>query len=145
MIIKSPESPEEWTKYFDIRWQVLRAPWQQPRGSEKDEIEFHDTTFHAMAIYNNNEIIGVARLHLLENNEAQIRFMAIDKNFQGKGTGKILIDYLEKIAKINNVNKILLQARENALVFYEKQNYRIKEKTFIMYNQIQHYLMEKHL
>ncbi len=145
MIIKSPESTDEWANYFHLRWQVLRAPWNQPQGSEKDDIEFLNTSFHAMALNNNSEIIGVARIHLLDSNVAQIRYMAVSDAWQGKGVGIELINYLEHIAKTKDIKKIILQARENALPFYHKQNYKVKEKTFIMYSKIQHFLMEKEI
>jgi N-acetylglutamate synthase-like GNAT family acetyltransferase len=145
MIIKSPESTDEWANYFHLRWQVLRAPWEQPEGSEKDDIEFLNTSFHAMALDINSDVIGVARIHLLDDQVAQIRYMAVSYAWQGKGVGLGLINYLELIAQSKGVKKIILQARENALAFYLKQNYKSKEKTFMMYNQIQHYLMEKEL
>jgi N-acetylglutamate synthase-like GNAT family acetyltransferase len=145
MIIKAPESTDEWNKYFHLRWQVLRAPWSQPLGSERDESDFLNTSFHAIALINDHEVIGVSRIHLLENNMAQIRYMAISENYQGQGVGASLIDYLENIANKHGVTKIILQAREGALNFYLKEGYSIKEKTFLMYHQIQHFLMEKEI
>jgi N-acetylglutamate synthase-like GNAT family acetyltransferase len=145
MILKSPESDAEWEAYFQLRWRILRAPWQQIRGTEKDEAEYHNNTFHAMALDNQGNILGVARLHFLTQNIAQIRYMAVAENAQRLGLGSKLIEYLENIAKAKNATKIILQARENALSFYEKQNYVVVEKSFLMYNQIQHFLMEKEI
>ena len=34
-----PVSPDQWQAYYQLRWQVLRAPWQQTPGSEQDELE----------------------------------------------------------------------------------------------------------
>jgi N-acetylglutamate synthase-like GNAT family acetyltransferase len=143
MNIKSPASQEDWVNYFQLRWQVLRAPWQQPIGSEKDDLEFNDTTFHAMAISENNEILGVARLHLLPQNIAQVRYMAVSDITQGMGVGSQLLKYLENIAKSNEVKKVFLQSRENAVEFYKKHDYVVVQRSFLMYDQIQHYLMEK--
>jgi N-acetylglutamate synthase-like GNAT family acetyltransferase len=145
MNIKSPASQEEWANYFQLRWQVLRAPWQQPIGSEKDDLEFNDTTFHAMAISENNEILGVARLHLLPKNTAQVRYMAVSDISQGMGVGSQLLNYLEHIAKTKQTSKLFLQSRESAVNFYKKHNYILIQKTFLMYDQIQHYLMEKEI
>ncbi|MEJ2362384.1 MAG: thioesterase, partial [Gammaproteobacteria bacterium] len=36
---KSPQTKQEWQAYFDLRWRILRAPWQQARGSERDDLE----------------------------------------------------------------------------------------------------------
>jgi ribosomal protein S18 acetylase RimI-like enzyme len=145
MEVRSPLTMQEWDHYFNLRWQILRAPWNQAKGTEKDEIEHEKNTFHAMALNIDNQILGVARLHLLTENKAQIRYMAVSKQSQGLGIGKLLINYLEAIAKSQNVNQIVLQSRENAVDFYIKHNYKIIQKSFIMYNEIQHYLMEKSL
>jgi len=34
-----PETAVDRERYFDLRWRVLREPWQQPRGSERDDRE----------------------------------------------------------------------------------------------------------
>ena len=45
----APISGADWIKYFDLRWRVLRAPWDQPRGSERDDRE--DTSIHLDDFY----------------------------------------------------------------------------------------------
>lgn len=143
--VRTPVNTEEWEGYFNLRWQVLRAPWHKPRGSEQDLDEFHENTFHAMAVENRTKIVGVARLHLLPEHRAQIRYMAVLEGMQGKGIGSELIGYLEKTAKLKKVQTIILQARANAVNFYSKHQFKVVEKTFLMYDEIQHYLMEKHI
>jgi hypothetical protein len=33
--IRPPKTKSEWENYYDLRFRVLREPWQQPRGFEK--------------------------------------------------------------------------------------------------------------
>jgi hypothetical protein len=33
LILQSPKSPDEWDAYFDLRWRILRQPWDQARWS----------------------------------------------------------------------------------------------------------------
>ena len=40
---------------------------------------------------------------------------------------------------------MVLDAREPATGFYEKLGYRITEKTYLLFNEIQHYRMIKNL
>jgi len=143
MTVKSPETAAEWENYFQLRWKILREPWGQAVGSEKDELEFSATSFHALATNINGHEMGVARIQLLTDEKAQIRYMAVNNSEQGKGIGSSLITYLEIIAKANNVKMIILQARENAIPFYLTHNYIIKAKSFLLYGQVQHFLMEK--
>ena len=35
IIIAHPESQEELNQYYQLRHEILRAPWNQPPGSEK--------------------------------------------------------------------------------------------------------------
>ena len=141
--IKQPVTNEEFKQYFHFRWELLRAPWYEPEGSEKDEIE--DECFHVMICDERNQCIGVGRLQFNTSTEAQIRYMAVAKKLERQGLGRIIIDALEKQAKEKNITSIILDAREPAVGFYEKLGYVKKEKTYLLFNSIQHYSMEKRL
>jgi len=141
--IRSPKTKEEWDKYYQLRWEILRKPWNQPLGSEKDSIE--DTSFHFMAINEKNEVLGVCRLQKNSETEGQIRFMAVAEKAQGKGIGKLLVKAAEDKSKELGIKTITLQARENAVAFYKSCNYTVIKKTFLLFNSIQHYLMSKNL
>jgi len=143
MYLKAPESPADFEKYYQLRWEVLRAPWQQPRGSEKAADDASAT--HALLLNEKEEAIGVCRLHLQTPAEAQIRFMAIRPDYQGQGLGQKLLQYLEEKARAAGARFITLQARENAVRFYEKCNYTVLEKTHLLFGSIQHYKMQKEL
>ena len=61
MQIVNPQTLQDWQLYYDLRWRLLRAPWQQPKGSEKDEWE--QNGYHVMAKSDDGEIVGVGRIH----------------------------------------------------------------------------------
>ena len=42
-----------------------------------------------------------------------------------------------------NLQQIELQARENAVEFYKNSGFTVKEKSFVLWDIIQHYLMVK--
>ena len=68
--LRSPEGPDEFDQYYDLRWRILRAPWQQPRGSEQDEWE--DEAVH-VAAFISGKLVGTGRLHRTADDRAQIR------------------------------------------------------------------------
>jgi GNAT superfamily N-acetyltransferase len=140
-MIRRPNSPEEWDSYFNLRYEVLRAPWNQPRGSERNE---GDASAEHFAFFENEQIIGVGRLDFTENLGSQIRFMAVDDRYQGKGIGRLLMEHMEEIAQNKGCKETILHAREIALPFYEKLGYRSIEKSHLLFGEIQHYLMNKH-
>jgi N-acetylglutamate synthase-like GNAT family acetyltransferase len=143
MIEIRPPFPNEMENYFHLRWKILRAPWDQPEGSERDQLE--NESYQLAAVKNESEIVACGRLQLNNSLEAQIRFMAVDTSQQGRGVGKLMIAGLEAEAKRRGASKVILQARENAVAFYQSCGYKVKEKTFLLFNSIQHYLMEKEL
>jgi ribosomal protein S18 acetylase RimI-like enzyme len=145
IILKSPKTPEEFSAYYKLRWEILRKPWNQPKGSEKDDKE--KEAYHIMAFQDNAlKPLGVGRVHMNNKEEAQIRYMAIKKEYERRGIGRKILNELENQAKEKwKAKRIILNARENALGFYEKFDYKIVKKAHILFGKIPHYKMEKNL
>lgn len=140
MIIKSPITQDEWESYYRLRFTILRAPWNQPLGSEvlADEME----AIHAVVV-ENDQIIGVARMHQSGENQGQVRCVAVAAEAQGKGVGKAIMLYLEEKAKEMGMQEIVLEARENAVPFYKSMGYVIEKESYLLFGEIQHYRMKK--
>ena len=99
IIFRSPKSDTDFERYYELRWRILRKPWNQPRGSEVNE---HDReAFHILA-EKNDKVIGVGCIHELENGIGRIRFMAVDDDFQKQGIGYMIVKLLEENAKSKN-------------------------------------------
>lgn len=140
MEIRTPNSDLEWQSYYQLRFEVLRKPWGQLEGSEKDHLEAHANHF---ACFDGDSIVGVGRLDALENHGFQIRFMAVDPNHQGKGIGSDLMVAMEKAAWNGGGEVIYLHAREVALDFYRNLGYRYLEVSHLLFGSIQHHKMKK--
>lgn len=138
-----PQSQEEFNSYFKLRYEVLRKPWGANEGSEKDNEE--NLSEHALIWDNKRGAIAVCRLQKIDDQLAQIRFMAVHPEFQGKGLGKLILQYMEEKAKEMGMLKIVLQARENAVPFYNASGYLLVKKTHVLFDKIQHYQMVKNL
>ena len=141
--LRSPETPEEFRNYFHLRWLVLREPWKQPAGTEQDDREIE--SFHLAVFSDDQKVLACGRLQLNSPQEGQIRFMAVHPDHQHQGLGKLIMQGLEKEAKQRGATEMILQARENAIEFYKSCGYQIKAKTFLLFDSVQHYLMEKEL
>jgi len=144
LIVRCPENEEEWEAYYQLRFDVLRKPWNQPEGSEKSDDEIQ--AIHG-AVFFQNKIIAVGRIHANSNDELQVRFMAVHPNFQGQGAGSMVLKYLEEKGNqtFPQAKAIVLQARENAVAFYERNGFHVVKPSFLLFNEIQHFLMEKML
>lgn len=138
-----PKTPVELDRYYQLRWEVLRRDWNRPKGSEKDDGE--EGAIHAMIVDKNDKAIAVCRLQIPDKAMGQIRSMGVKAEHRGKGYGAIIISYLEHSAKQSGLSKIFLDARENAVAFYEQMGYKITEKSYLLFGEIQHWRMEKSL
>lgn len=141
-MIKIAETPQELEKIFQLRYEVLRKPWNQPFERAIDE---KDTIALNAYIEEDNICIACGRLDILNTSSAQIRYMAVHPNYRSKKLGQEIIQYLEQVAKEKSIRKIILHARENAVHFYLKNGYKIIQSSYKLFDTIQHYLMEKDL
>lgn len=141
MRIKSPSTKEEWEKCYDLRWRILRAPWDQPRGSEKDE--FENSAITLIAFDDENNLVGTGRAHFNNTDEAQIRFMAVENYYRGKGVGAAILIELEKKVIEQGVKKIVLNSRDTAVEFYKHHGYQLVNNSHTLFDAIPHFFMEK--
>jgi GNAT superfamily N-acetyltransferase len=142
--IVSPKSEPDWERYFDLRWRVLRAPWRQPRGSEKDDRE--DDSQHLMICDEQDaEPLAIGRLHFNSPTEAQVRFMAVDPSAQGRGFGSVILQELERRARDGGANSIVLNAREDAQHFYDKHGFSVVGPAPTIFDAVKHVRMRKEL
>ena len=128
---RTPNSKNEFLEYDLFRWRLLRKPIGKTIESLKDD--FEDLSFHLIGI-KDNQIIACGRLHFNSKTEAQIRYMAVEKNFQ-----KIL----EKEAKNKDAKRIVLNARDHAINFYKSTKYKAVGKYTGSDTGIPHTTMEK--
>jgi N-acetylglutamate synthase-like GNAT family acetyltransferase len=142
MEIKAPKTNSEWKSYYALRFTVLREPWNQPLGSEV--LADEDQAIHAIAV-EDNEVLGVARMHESAEKQGQVRCVATATAAQGKGIGKAIMAYLEDQAKTKGWTEIILEARENAVPFYKAIGYQIVAESYLLFGEIQHYRMSKTL
>ena len=141
MRIVIPTSAEDFAQYFDLRWRVLRSPWKQPRGSERDEQEDH--SWHFMVCIDDRIPVGVARLHLNSPEQAQIRFLAVEPAWRRKGVGSALVRALEAQAHELAVTEIVLHAREDTVGFYRSMGYEVTGAGHVLFGTIRHATMRK--
>jgi len=139
-IIK-PGTADEWKSYYDIRFEVLRKPWNQQQQSTRDEWEDH--SIHFLVINENAEGIATGRLQLNSETEGQIRSMAVLEQYRNKNIGHLVIKEIEAEAKSRGLNTITLDAREPALNFYLKNDYIVVGDSYLLFGVIKHFSMKK--
>ncbi len=140
---RAPQNSVEWEDYFDLRWRILRAPWDQPRGSEKDDRE--ETSQHLMIAGPDAKPIAVGRLHFNSASEAQVRFMAVAPEFQGRGLGGAILEEFETRARRAGASSIVLNARDDAQRFYARHGFVVTGPAETIFSAVKHVRMRKTL
>jgi thioesterase domain-containing protein len=136
--LSSPSTDAQWQAYYNLRYQVLRAPWGQPLGSERDELEAESC--HQMVLAATGEVVAVVRLHRLADGRGQVRYMAVAPSAQGQGLGAMVLKALELQALHWGLTGIVLNARDNAVGFYRRLGYQLGDELPALFG-IAHYQM----
>ena len=132
-MIKILESKEEINLGFALRIEVFVREQNVPVELELDDKDHSMNTVH-IGYFNDDKLIGIARLIDLDKDIIHIGRVAIDKDYRGKGIGRKLIIGCETIAK--NILKreviIELSAQIQAEKFYESLGYnRVNDKIYL--------------
>ena len=132
-MIKILESKEELDLGFSLRIEVFVREQNVPIELELDDKDHSDNTVH-IGYFNDNKLIGVARLIDMDKDVIHIGRVVIDKEYRGKGIGRELIIGCETTAK--NILKreviVELSAQIQAEKFYESLGYnRVNDKIYL--------------
>ena len=137
-----PKNEKEFNEYDLFRCRLLRKPIGKTIESLKDEYE--DNSFHLIGVID-KKIVACGRLHFIDDSKAQIRYMAVDEEYQRRGLGSSILSLLENHAKKNNADKVILNARDHAIKFYAAAKYKILKKYHGSDTGIPHTTMTKDL
>lgn len=144
IVIKTPKTKEEFKEYYHLRYQVLREPWGQPKGTEKDDYE--PISEHFMAVDDTKgEIVGVVKLFERAPGVGNFSHLAIAKNHQHQGIGRLLVKTVEEAARRHGYKTLGIQTRVTSTAFLEKQGYQIAGLPALHFGTVQMVWMEKKL
>ncbi len=122
--IKIPQTREDYKAYYDLRYRILRQPWAQARGTEKDDYE--PISHHFMAIdTDSGEVVGVIKIYEKEPGVGCFSHMAVAGVRQRQGIGKLLMDAVEAYAKETGYSRLGCYSRLNTTLYFEKVGFRI--------------------
>lgn len=107
-----------------------------------------DSTIH-FGLYADGEQAGIISLfkhnnsRLADENQYQIRGMAVLDKFQKMNFGRKLVEHSEEFLKSKNIALVWFNARASAVDFYKKSGYQIIGKAFDIPDVGTHYVMWK--
>ncbi len=114
---------QDWNVYHWIRREELfRTLGMVETYNYKHPDEVKSGNFPLLLKFNGYSI-GTVRIDLKNDGEAVIRLLAITKTEQSKGHGKILMKKIETFARTKKVKKLLVNARKDAVGYYQKNDF----------------------
>lgn len=140
LMVREPSGATEIDRYYDLRWRVLREPWSQERGQERDE---HESEAIHLGAWVDDRLVGVGRLHFINADTAQIRYMAVEPELQSRRIGSRILRELELRAGQCGAKRIVLNARDRAVRFYREHGYSVTHSSETLFNAIPHWEMQK--
>ena len=128
-------------KMVDLRFQILRNPLgltfsQADLDKEKDDI--------LIGFFEEDDLEGCCILTPDNKTNVRLRQMAVVDGLQGKGIGRVIMNFAENVARDLGYKKIITNSRDSSTPFFEKLGYRICSEPFQKIS-IQYYYMEKAL
>lgn len=128
----------EYDETVTLRTEILRKPLGLTFSEDQLSEEYKD--FH-LALYNHaDELLACLILSPMDDKKIKMRQVAVAEQLQGRGIGKILVNYSEEFCKFRNYKQIVLNARDTAVAFYESLQYCKDEKPFIEVGIPHHYM-----
>lgn len=131
---------DHYRRMMEMREEVLRKPLGL---SLTDEDVKTDEVNVLIAAFDDDEMIGCCMLEKVNNDKnVMLRQMAVRSEVQGKGIGRVLMNFAEGIARDLGYREISMYARKSAEGFYEKLGYKTSGEEFIRLT-IPHIIMKK--
>lgn len=118
---------KEYQQMVDLRFNMLRKPLglvftDEELAKEKDDI--------LMGCFDDGKLEACCMLTPIAPKTVRLRQMAVLSGLQGKGMGRVLLQFAENIAYDLGYRKITMHARKTAIGFYEKLGYSVTGEEF---------------
>ena len=112
---------EAYREALSLRFRVLRKPLGLTYSAEQLAADARDT--HIVAIADEGKIVGNLILTSVEPGVMQMRQVAVDMDYQGRGVGSALVRFAEATARQQGIHTLMLHGRVAVQPFYERLGY----------------------
>jgi len=122
--LRPARSPQEWSAYHAIRRDAIFAALLPGQAyDERDPDEF-ERGHRPHVLVRDGEVIGTVRIDLIGDTQAGLRLIAIRRDLQRRGHGRVLLRLAEQAALAFGRTEIVINAHPTSLTFYLANGYR---------------------
>jgi GNAT superfamily N-acetyltransferase len=116
--------PPEWMQAYPVIAQLRSL--EEPEFLERTRLQSY-SGYELVAAFQDEKIIGVMGMRpvrtLARGAHLHIDDLVVDAAGRGSGVGRSLMEYAETDARARGMTAIFLDARPDAVPFYERENY----------------------
>ncbi len=111
--------------YYADAIQIRKEQFFKDMSNSEDLINdaYENKGIHLVCLHEGNAI-GTGRLNC-ESKTGVISQMAVNSNYQNKGVGRKILNELLRLSKEKDMVKVVLSARETAIGFYGKFDFKV--------------------
>ena len=139
--ITSPTTREDFKAYYALRYKVLSEPAGHPKGTEKDDSE--PISEHFMAVNEAGDVLGAIKMYEKAPGVGHVSHLAVAPEFQHQGVGQMLMETLEKQARVKGYKNLEVLSRVTVTAEYEKLGFHVSEIPPLHLGIVHQVLMEK--
>ncbi|MCE4626004.1 MAG: GNAT family N-acetyltransferase [Desulfurococcales archaeon] len=90
-----------------------------------------------------DSVIGVVIFGVMGGGEGYVEEIHVSPEYRGKGIGAALLRSAERALTSRGVGRVLLEAHEGAIGFFEKMGYKVLAEVGLYMGKLRYYLLEK--
>lgn len=128
-IIETPFGSNAQRESIRLRYEILRKPLGL--NYTKAQLDSEEPYHHIVAICD-HKVVGCLVLvpSQEDNNLLKMKQLAVDINYQKQHIGTKLLQFCENFARNRRITTLCCHARETAVPFYKKLNWKVKGEQF---------------
>ena len=117
-------SPREWKAYHAIRRDAIFAALLPDQAYDEHDPDEFERGRLPHVLVRDGEVIGTVRIDLIGATQAGLRLIAIRRDLQRQGHGRVLLRLAERAARAFGRIEIGINAHPTSLTFYLANGYR---------------------
>jgi GNAT superfamily N-acetyltransferase len=142
--LAEPQTEAEWEAYNELRYEVLRKPHGQPRGSESEH-PLEPISTHVMARVD-GRIVGAGCWVMLTRPDgtggrckyARFRQIAVDPGYRNYGIATKITDLIEASAREQGAVEIVGTTRNELIEYYRRKGYHTTGAGPTLFGTVEH-------
>ena len=122
--LRPARSPQEWCAYHAIRRDAIFAALLPGQAYDEHDPNEFERGHRPHVLVRDGEVIGTVRIDLIGDTQAGLRLIAIRRDLQRQGHGRVLLRLAEQTALAFGRTEIVINTHPTSLTFYLANGYR---------------------